>query len=106
VVSADQESEDATVKQWLGARGDPFRLGVVHRPDDKEGFVKLPKRRVVERSPAWLGRDRRHSQDYERAPQSSEAWVRISSIRGMSRRLAPDKKHPAAPFKYPHQKVA
>jgi putative transposase len=105
VVYADQKYENATVKEWLGARGDPFRLEVVRRPDGSEGFVKLPKRWVVERSLAWLGRDRRHSKDYERTPQSSEAWVRISSIRGMLRRLAPDKKHPVAPFKYPQPKV-
>jgi Transposase DDE domain len=50
VVYADQKSENATVKEWLGARGDPFRLEVVRRPDGSEGFVKLPKRWVVERS--------------------------------------------------------
>jgi putative transposase len=98
VVYADQKYENATVKEWLAARGDPFRLEVVRRPEGSEGFVKLPKRWVVERSLAWLGRDRRHSKDYERTPQSSEAWVRISSIRGMLRRLAPDEKHPVAPF--------
>jgi putative transposase len=106
VVYADQKYENATVREWLAARGDPFRLEVVRRPDDQEGFVKLPRRWVVERSLAWLGRDRRHSKDYERTPQSSEAWVRISSIRGMLRRLAPDKKRPVAPFKYPQQKAA
>ncbi len=106
VVYADQKYENATVKEWPGARGDPFRLEVVRRPDGSEGFVKRPKRWVVERSLAWLGRDRRHSKDYERTPQSSEAWVRISSIRGMLRRLAPDKKRPVAPFKYPQPKVA
>ena len=89
------------MKEWLAARGDPFRLEIVRRPEGSEGFVKLPKRWVVERSLAWLGRDRRHSKDYERTPQSSEAWVRISSIRGMLRRLAPDRGRPAAPFKYP-----
>ena len=106
VVYADQKYENATVKEWLAARGDPFRLEVVRRPEGQEGFVKLPKRWVVERSLAWLGRDRRHSKDYERTPQSSEAWVRISSIRGMLRRLAPDKKHANARFKYPHEKAA
>jgi putative transposase len=106
VVFADQKYENATVKEWLAARGNPFRLEVVKRPEGSEGFVKLPRRWVVERSLAWLGRDRRHSKDYERTPQSSEAWVRISSIRGMLRRLAPDKKHPVAPFKYPQPKAA
>ena len=68
VVYADQKYENATVKEWLAARGDPFRLEVVRRPEGSEGFVKLPKRWVVERSLAWLGRDRRHSKDYERTP--------------------------------------
>jgi putative transposase len=94
------------VKECLAARGDPFRLEIVRRPEGSEGFVKLPKRWVVERSLAWLGRDRRHSKDYERTPQSSEAWVRISSIRGMLRRLAPDEKRPVVPFKYPQPKAA
>jgi putative transposase len=106
VVYADQKYENATVKEWLAARGDPFRLEIVRRPEGSEGFVKLPKRWVVERSLAWLGRDRRHSKDYERTPQSSEAWVRISSIRGMLRRLAPDGKRLSVPFKYPQQKAA
>lgn len=53
--------------------------------------MKLSKRWVVKRSLAWQGRDRRHSKDYEWFPESSEAWVRISAIRGMLRRLAPDK---------------
>jgi putative transposase len=106
VVYADQKYENATVKEWLAARGDPFRPKIARRPEGQEGFIKLPKRRVVERSLAWPGRDRRHRKDDERTPQSSEAWVRISSIRGMLRRLAPDKKHAVAPFKYPHEKVA
>jgi putative transposase len=106
VVYADGEYENATVKEWLAARGDPFRLEAVGRPGGPEGFVKLPKRWVVERSLAWLGRDRRHSKDYERTPRSGEARVRISSIRGMLRRLAPDEKRPVAPFKYPQPKTA
>jgi putative transposase len=101
VVYADQKYENATAREWLAARGDPFRLEIVPRPEDQEGFVKLPKRWVVERSLAWLGRDRRPSKDYERTPQSSAGWVRISSIRGMLRRLAPDKKRSEVPFKYP-----
>ena len=106
LVYADRKYENATVKEWLAARGDAFRLEIVRRPEGSEGFVKLPKRRVVERSLAWLGRDRRHGKDYERTPESSAAWVRISSIRGMLRRLAPDKKRPDVPFKYPQEKAA
>jgi putative transposase len=106
VVYADQKYENQAVKEWLAARGDPFRLEIVRRPEGSEGFVKRPRRWVVERSLAWLGRDRRHSKDDERTPQSSEAWVRISSIRGMLRRLAPGERRPVPPFKYPQPKAA
>ena len=76
--------------RWLERTKKPFRVKVVERPPGSEGFVKLPKRWVAERSFAWLGRDRRHSKDYERRTESSEAWIRISAIGGMLRRLAPD----------------
>jgi putative transposase len=78
----------------------------VKRPEDAEGFVKQPKRWVSERSFAWLGRDRRHSKDYEWSTRSSEAWVRISAIRGMLKRLAPDRSREPAPFKYEKHEAA
>jgi putative transposase len=52
------------------------------------GFVVLPRRWVVERTFAWLGRNRRLSKDYEHAMTSSEAVVYIASIRLLVRRLA------------------
>lgn len=58
------------------------------RPVGAKGFVLLPKRWVVERTFAWLGRYRRHSKDYERTTESSEAMIYISMIHLMSRRLA------------------
>jgi putative transposase len=105
VVYADPKYENATAREWLAARGDPFRLEVVRRPEGSEGFDRLPMRWVVERSLAWLGRDRRQSKDYEWYPESSEAWVRISAIRGMLRRLSPDKRRPPVPFKYRQSKA-
>jgi putative transposase len=70
------------------AEGD-WQLKIVRRPADAEGFVRLPKRWVVERSFAWVGRYRRHSRDYERETTSSEAMVWISSIQQIVHRLAP-----------------
>jgi putative transposase len=59
----------------------------VLRPVGVKGFVVLPRRWVVERTFAWIGRCRRHSKDYERTTESSEAMIYISMIQLMSRRL-------------------
>ncbi len=85
---------------WLQRVRARFRVAVVERPEGSTGFVKLPKRWVSERTFAWRGRDRRHSKDYEWRPESSEAWVRVSAIGQMLRRLAPDESHQQAPFMY------
>jgi putative transposase len=100
VVYGDKKYKNRSLDAWLERTKAPFRVQVVNRPEGSEGFVKLPKRWVAERSIAWLGRDRRHSKDYERRPESSAAWVRISSIGGMLRRLAPDESRKPNPFKY------
>jgi putative transposase len=64
-------------------------LEIVKRNDTAVGFQVLPKRWIVERTFAWLGRYRRLSKDYEATPESSEAWVMIAMIHLMVRRLAP-----------------
>ncbi len=51
------------------------------------GFNVIPRRWVVERTLAWLGRSRRLSRDYERLPMSSEALIYITSIRLLLARL-------------------
>jgi putative transposase len=63
-------------------------LEIVKRTAEMTGFVVLPKRWVAERSLSWLGRNRRLSKDYERLPESSEAFIYIASIRLMTKRLA------------------
>lgn len=63
-------------------------LQTILRPVTVRGFQVLPKRWIVERTFAWLGRCRRHSKDYERNPETSEAFIMISMIRLMTRRLA------------------
>jgi putative transposase len=62
-------------------------IQTVLRPVQARGFVALPKRWIVERTFAWLGRYRRHSKDYERNPATSEAMVYIAMIHIMLRRL-------------------
>jgi putative transposase len=65
-----------------------IRLAVVKRSDAQAGFQLLPRRWVVERTFAWLGRYRRLSKDYERCAKSSEAMVYLASIRRLLNRLA------------------
>ena len=64
-------------------------LEIVQRPKDSHTFEVLPRRWVVERTLAWLGRRRRLSKDYEALPGTTESWVYIAMTHLMLRRLAP-----------------
>jgi len=92
------------------ARSEPFRFGqaefatgplkvamsrfgdwtieIIKRSDTAKGFEVLPRRWVVERTFAWLGRSRRLAKDGEKSIASAEAWVFIAHIRLLTRRLA------------------
>ncbi len=71
------------VKQRLG-----WTLEIVEKLGDQAGFQVLPKRWIVERTFAWLNRQRRLSKDYERLPATSEAFIYVAMIRLMVKRLA------------------
>lgn len=64
-----------------------WRLEVVPRNSDSSTFEVLPRRWVVERSIAWLFRNRRLAKDYERKVQTSECWLKVAMIRLMLKRL-------------------
>jgi putative transposase len=51
------------------------------------GIERLPRRWVVERTFAWLGKYRRLSKDYEFLPQSSETMIYLAMIRLMLQQL-------------------
>jgi len=65
-----------------------WKLEVVEKPKDQVGFQILPKRWIVERTFAWLVRQRRLARDYERLPETSESFIYAAMIRLMVRRLA------------------
>lgn len=67
-----------------------WKLEIVSREKGQKGFTVLPKRWIVERTFAWLGRNRRLSKDYERLPSTGEAWIYLGMIRLMVRRLQPE----------------
>ena len=73
---------------WAWSTGG-WLLTVVRRRPNSHSFEVLPRRWVVERTLAWLGRCRRLSKDYEALPETSEAWVHIAMIHLMLKRLRP-----------------
>jgi len=99
-VWADAKYHNHELNKWMGSERPSWNLEVVSRPRGARGFVLLPKRWVAERTFSWNDRCRRHSKDYERRTDSSEAMVKVSAIGLMARRLAPANN--VAPFNYRH----
>jgi putative transposase len=68
------------VKQECG-----WMLEIVKRSDDVKGFKLLPRRWVVERTFAWLGRFQRMSKDYEFNTSTYDAMINLAMINIMTR---------------------
>jgi transposase len=69
------------------ARTGTWKIEIVKRSDIAKGFVVLPKRWIVERTFAWIARNRRLARDFERYARTGAAFVRLAMIRLMLRRL-------------------
>ena len=98
-VWADGKYHNHHLNDWLRTEGVGYEVEVVSRPAGANGFVRLHRRWVVERTFAWLGRYRRNSRDYEWHARSGEAMLRVSSIHRMLRLLKPDQSRKRVPFK-------
>ena len=100
VIFADGKYNTEPLRVWIVRRGERYCIEVVSRPSGKE-FKVLPMRWVVERTYAWLGWSRRLSKEYERTTSSSEAWIQVSMIHLMLKRLRPNKPSKSYPeFRY------
>jgi transposase len=86
-VFADAGYAGDKLKGALKGQGD-WTVEIIRRSDAAKGFVLLPRRWVVERTFAWLNRNRRLAKDVEASIESAEAWLYIASVKLMSRRLA------------------
>jgi len=64
-----------------------WRLEIAKR-SKAAGFEVLPKRWIVERTFAWISRNRRLARDFERYTTIAAAFIRLAMIRIMLRRLA------------------
>ena len=83
---ADHGYLNANLLAWAKHRLG-YTLDIVKRPAGVKGFTVLPRRWVVERTFAWLGRYRRLSKDYEQWPWSSEAYLYLAMTHRMLRHL-------------------
>ena len=68
-------------------RTDAWSLQIVRR-SDVAGFEVLPKRWIVERTFAWISRNRRLARDFERYATTVAAFIRLAISRIMLRRLS------------------
>lgn len=86
-IFADGGYAGPKLKQALDKIG-KWTIEIVKRSHSAQGFEVLPRRWVVERTFAWLGRCRRLAKDWEKTIASAETWLLIAHIRRVTRMLA------------------
>ena len=74
------------LEAWARAKAN-IALSVVKRPRALNGFEPLPRRWVIERSFAWLIKNRRLVRDFEQRVETSEALITIAAAATLVRRL-------------------
>jgi putative transposase len=89
LIWGDNKYHNHALEAWLKQHRPGWTIEVKHPPAGSKGFVVVSKRWVVERTFAWMGRNRRLRKDYERSVESSEATVKLANIALLLRRLAP-----------------
>lgn len=99
---ADMGYQGQNLKEYIKAKY-KIILEIVKRPPRKfwvhkdmpiellpvrdQGFKVQPKRWIVERTFAWLNRNRRLSKEYDMLTHSSESFIHLAMIRLILRRL-------------------
>ncbi len=84
---ADGAYTSRRLARWCKEYGG-WVLEIVGRDPETQGFAVQPRQWVVERTFAWLVRNRCLRVDYERRVQTSEALIEVAMIRLLLRRLA------------------
>ena len=103
VVRGDGKYKNDGLEGYMEHNAPGYEFEVVKRAAGVKGFVLEPKRWVVERTHAWIGRSRRHARDVEWWPESSESLIKMSMIHLMLKRLKPDITKKPNPFHYPRK---
>ena len=84
---ADGGYQGANFQNALRAILSRVNVAIVKRSDQAHRFIVLPKRWIVERTFAWLGRCRRLAKDWECLNRKALAFLKLASIRLMLRKL-------------------
>jgi transposase len=67
----------------------PIKIEIVTGPPNQQGFIVQKRRWVVERTFAWIGRNRRLAKDYERMASTALAFIFLAAAWAIMKRLAP-----------------
>jgi transposase len=94
---ADAAYRGKELADWCQQQGG-WELEIVERESGTKGFHVQPRRWVVERSFAWLSRNRRLARDYERKVQTSETLIEVAATRLLLRRLVRDRADELLPY--------
>lgn len=82
-----QTAECLAPDRQLDRRAEGQRSQIIKRSDTDKGFKVLPQRWIVERTLAWLNRNRRLVKDFEKTIASATAWLFIVSAQLYARRI-------------------
>jgi len=70
------------------AKATLIAVEIVRKNPDQVGFAVNPRRWVVERFFAWIGRNRRLAKDFEATIDSARAFLYAASVMLLVRRIA------------------
>jgi len=87
LIWADSAYRGDVLAGWCATEGE-WRLEIITHAPQAQGFVVRLWCWIVDRTLAWIGRQRRLSKDYERKAQTSETFVTLAMIRLMIARVA------------------
>lgn len=89
LIWADQGYGGSPLAEWVQEQvGCVLQITKRSNPPITQGIEIQPKRWLVERTLAWISRNRRLSRDYEELPDSEEALVSMAMVRLMAKRLS------------------
>lgn len=86
VIFADAGYQGPRAREAVEKSG-AWRIEIIKRPDAQKGFAVIAKRWVVERTLAWISRNRRLARDFENLARTATALIRLAMIKIMVRRL-------------------